>query len=760
MVPYNTQEDELSVRGYYCPFVIDIIIDRNYLVVGVKGLPPTIKGRLYSTVNTSTSVWQLEPRSSRLSARERTASTASTASIPSSYAYISDPDISSSFAASLESGQVSDADDLVSPSPGLSSPTLSSADDRLLRHVNRRNRTGTNNTNSAAASRSVSPGHGPSSIRGGQAPGQTVAFHSLASSYSSLESLHGPGSGRLLTLHLEKEQSIIWPSLIVGPAPEGLAPSLANSTVFKHSHELEHQYNMDPTSLALIGLELADIRRDRDEAFEYFLRAWHQAHIPSATMRLVSQFLPLSGNYEFMSLPEEPAPRGTTPYFLQCIGGSRGLAQLYLEAGLLHLEGAASTLLSASYSSLSSIRMPLQSQVGESGTEAWKRDREAASRYFDRARSLQPDLDIPALPQDSDLRGAGGVELEMPSLDLGVSTPESVASGESLHTDTEPPLVRRRKKAKEEQMATSVVKNPQDVEDDGAWYYYIPGLVGAGTALLVMTFWNVDFLDASYSIPDNLSAPNQTSRSCGSSTKHQYALIILNQPFSLSLLQRVWHSSSWRTCADGGANQLYDLLRRHHIDPRLYLPHLIEGDLDSIRCDVKEYYTSQGVSVVQNDCQNSTDLMKCVRAIEAKEHAELWRTKSSDDDMVSSQYDIVILGGLAGRLDQTIHTLSYLHKLRRTRERVYAVTDDNVGWVLDSTCGLLPVGIDETILSTTGLRWNLTDHPSSFDGLVSTSNHLVPSEPVVWVKTTKPIWWTTELRPLGKGAILNGKGDR
>jgi len=70
---------------------------------------------------------------------------------------------------------------------------------------------------------------------------------------------------------LEKEQSIIWPSLIVGPAPESLALHFTNSTVYNHSHELEHQYNMDPTSLALIGLELSDIRKERDEAFEYFL---------------------------------------------------------------------------------------------------------------------------------------------------------------------------------------------------------------------------------------------------------------------------------------------------------------------------------------------------------------------------------------------------------------------------------------------------------------------------------------------------------
>jgi len=217
-------------------------------------------------------------------------------------------------------------------------------------------------------------------------------------------------------------------------------------------------------------------------------RAWHQAHIPSATIHLVSNYLPLSGDYEPVSLPEEPAPRGTTPYFLQCIGGSRGLAQLYLEAGLLHLEGAASILLSVSYSSLSSIRMPLQSQVGESGTEAWKRDREAASRYFDRARILQPDLDVPALPQgDAYGVGVSDVELEMPSLDIGTSPPESVAERESLHSNTYPLHMRRRKKAKGEQMAASVIKSPPSLDDvDGAWYYYIPGLVGAGTALLVV----------------------------------------------------------------------------------------------------------------------------------------------------------------------------------------------------------------------------------------------------------------------------------
>ncbi|KAL0580873.1 thiamine pyrophosphokinase [Marasmius crinis-equi] len=159
-------------------------------------------------------------------------------------------------------------------------------------------------------------------------------------------------------------------------------------------------------------------------------------------------------------------------------------------------------------------------------------------------------------------------------------------------------------------------------------------------------------------------------------------------------------------------------------------------------------YSKIGVPVIQDHDQYSTDLMKCVTAVEEKERRD------------GREYEIILLGG-SGRLDQTIHLLSYLHKLRKKRNKVFAITDDNVGWVLDEgehsiridhtslgqTCGLLPVGVDETILSTSGLEWNLTDHPSSFDGLISTSNHLVPGQDV-WIKTSRPIWWTAELKDL------------
>jgi len=255
------------------------------------------------------------------------------------------------------------------------------------------------------------------------------------------------------------------------------------------------------------------------------------------------------------------------------------------------------------------------------------------------------------------------------------------------------------------------------------------------------------------------------------------ALIILNQPFSEPLLRRLWHASDWHCCADGGANRLHDLLSGRgdattatttsvdwpmwgwidslvgwFIQPRRtttttwvddHLPDLIKGDLDSVREDVRLYYETRGVQVVQDDDQNSTDLMKCIHSLQEKEKR----------DGIDTPYDVVLLGGLSGRLDQTVHTLSFLHKLRKSRRRIFTVTDENVGWVLDQgkhrisidhsvlgpTCGLLPVGVDSTVLTTTGLRWNLTSQSSGFDGLVSTSNHLVPEEDVVFVESSRPI---------------------
>lgn len=193
-------------------------------------------------------------------------------------------------------------------------------------------------------------------------------------------------------------------------------------------------------------------------------------------MRLASHYLPVTSAYDFR-ISETPEPRGTTAYYIQCLGGQRGLAQLYIDAGLLHLEGAATTLLSVSYSSLSSLRVPLHAQVGEGGTEAWMQDRSAAAEYFERAQLLDPTLEIPALPQVEPRYHAE--ELEMPYIDIGSSEPGS-HSDVSLYKDAD---LRRRKKKEDMSLFNNAVG---ENDADNTWYVYIPGLVGAGTALLVV----------------------------------------------------------------------------------------------------------------------------------------------------------------------------------------------------------------------------------------------------------------------------------
>lgn len=100
---------------------------------------------------------------------------------------------------------------------------------------------------------------------------------------------------------------------------------------------------------------------------------------------------------------------------------------------------------------------------------------------------------------------------------------------------------------------------------------------------------------------------------------------------------------------------------------------------------------------------------------------------------------LLLIGGLSGRIDQTVHTMSLLHKLRTKRSHSYVLSGESLAWVLSEvgkrsefwagswltnslqgphlinidhatmgqTCGILPVGVDKANVRTTGLKWNL-----------------------------------------------------
>lgn len=56
-----------------------------------------------------------------------------------------------------------------------------------------------------------------------------------------------------------------------------------------------------------------------------------------------------------------------------------------------------------------------------------------------------------------------------------------------------------------------------------------------------------------------------------------------------------------------------------------------------------------------------------------------------------------------------------------------------------ATVGLVPLGCPVRALTTNGLKWDVSDWPSSFGGNISTSNHLVGYD--AWVASSSKRWW-------------------
>lgn len=227
------------------------------------------------------------------------------------------------------------------------------------------------------------------------------------------------------------------------------------------------------------------------------------------------------------------------------------------------------------------------------------------------------------------------------------------------------------------------------------------------------------------------------------------ALVILNSPIRSPpspLFQRLWDSSSFRVCADGGANRLY------RANPEL-LPNLIIGDLDSLTSEVRTHFESMEVVIEKDPGQDNNDLDKALTALKADDYAS-----------------VVIYGAFGGRFDQEMASIQALFMWSAHFKHKLVLFDDNTSAILlpagvkneirvprfghgpdyggglgeGPTCGLIPVGNRCDSVVTTGFKWNLDGTvPLEFGGLVSSSNHV--SEEVATVVTSHPLVFTAEV---------------
>lgn len=236
-------------------------------------------------------------------------------------------------------------------------------------------------------------------------------------------------------------------------------------------------------------------------------------------------------------------------------------------------------------------------------------------------------------------------------------------------------------------------------------------------------------------------------------TPQDVALIILNTPIAhYNVLEKLYAHSSYRICADGGANRLYNLLLASTVDERKQqrsqsmLPDAIHGDLDSLNDDVRQAYQRLGVEVTHDPDQYSTDFGKAIKKVKAH---------------MPNVQNILVHGSIGGRVDQGIGLLHELYReqvVRNEDVRIWLFSESSITILLRPGKTVLQTPLSEGLIrrnvgilplyglahiTTKGLEWDVVDWPTDMGSQVSTSNHIVADS--ISIETDKEVVFTVEM---------------
>ncbi|KIV97111.1 thiamine pyrophosphokinase [Exophiala mesophila] len=269
-----------------------------------------------------------------------------------------------------------------------------------------------------------------------------------------------------------------------------------------------------------------------------------------------------------------------------------------------------------------------------------------------------------------------------------------------------------------------------------------------------------------------------------------YAVLVLNQSLNSPALHAVLTNAKYLVCADAGADRY---LKEHQLwvsstssiapsaatsklssspspgvtdsnNPQAEhrLPDAIVGDLDSLTAETEAYYRARGVEIVRDPDQYSTDFTKSLRWIRSKVVAAAATSPSPQQDHDHHNVmDVLVLGGLGGRVDQGFSQIHHLYMAENIADllqgRIYLLSEQSLSFVLADglnlihiepgsfaeNVGIIPI-LGKSFINTKGLEWDVEDWPTQFGGQVSTSNHIRSNVIQVSFQGPKPLF-TMEL---------------